>query len=678
MALIREVMQLRPKLLMKVEMNGAPWQDIFMVLCGPYLGKSSINEYTEDEMETARDICKAVSMISSGIPHHVISKFLYSLNTGDPFTRVILYLAQYRHSGRVHPYLLWAMENACTSLSTIASIYFHHILLHMQQIWPNWSHNHHKILSNLAEACNVPFDIFNQRPTIPVIDIDSFDVLFDLVARQDGMISGSSDDDERTPLMDRYVVVVRWMKNKNEELGGKIHRSIQRQLLAHIANVGFSSPSASSNMPFLLNSLQGITNCEPLALYGEERDMFIQILTMLHLENLDSPVNDKIEEALLIGLKYSHLNENLTPNRSIGLITVFDAYFESKIAQYGQNYSNASRFIGSLLQGDPSIVYDSPKEVITRIRDPCLALWLRRWSPDDWQFETLSHPDFSRWNDMTEDTLFGIWNLQGYLIRTDTDLVLLRAIIVDGPPSARGMAINHIGSHLNTFSTTEPQELLRVFSSPVLYRILDHSILWNEQKIKHILTDIYRLPWFYEQFGLANGLIWLSRFGLGVHWMRDVILGLLTDHIVFESVALDINGPLECAYICLQTLRGATQPPMNKDDQRHFNLDVSEETELLYLRDALLWVMNCSIKAREGDLLTVSNEIPQFASMAIRNIEEEVVAVPRQVRSFEFARGMSEEEWAQWIVRLKTMIMGVALGGLGPGRTHDACLAMLR
>jgi hypothetical protein len=186
-----------------------------------------------------------------------------------------------------------------------------------------------------------------------------------------------------------------------------------------------------------------------------------------------------------------------------------------------------------------------------------------------------------------------------------------------------------------------------------------------------ILNCISHFSWFYEQFTIANGLEWLSRIGIGDYWTRLIILEIIVDQISFENATPNLNGPLECSYICLQNLRGTIIRSIV--DRRYQiddgDLEATVAQAVSYLQHALTWVLQSAANMRnEGHLsLTEDNhEVPSFAQMAIRRIQDHG-APPGQLRSFEFAREMSNEEWEEWSLRVKVMVMGAKLGGLGCG-----------
>jgi hypothetical protein len=184
-----------------------------------------------------------------------------------------------------------------------------------------------------------------------------------------------------------------------------------------------------------------------------------------------------------------------------------------------------------------------------------------------------------------------------------------------------------------------------------------------------LLREIIPFSWFHEQFAIANGLKWLSCMGLSNYQSRYIILGLLVDQIVFDSASPDLNEALECSYICLQTLREvATDVRTSSVDHWNYEIAGGARMELSHLGDALIWVLQNATKKRNEKGSTAffqaSKPLP-FATMAISKPERPGQAPPGRVRSFEFARGMSDEEWDEWSTRTLTMIMGVRLGGLG-------------
>jgi hypothetical protein len=208
-----------------------------------------------------------------------------------------------------------------------------------------------------------------------------------------------------------------------------------------------------------------------------------------------------------------------------------------------------------------------------------------------------------------------------------------------------------------------------VLSAPVLNRILEYYKKSDDITMGYILPNISHLSWFHEQFTIANGFSCLPNIGLANNENRDTILGLLVDQIVFESTSPDLNGPLECTYMCLQTLHPAELPIDSTIDLNFETTDI----ELPNLRDALIWVLEKAVKVREDvSLPPLEGEpkAPAFATIGIRKTEQNIS--PGRIRSFEFARKLSREEWEQWSSSVKVSIMGVSLRGLGCGPVYGA------
>jgi hypothetical protein len=206
-----------------------------------------------------------------------------------------------------------------------------------------------------------------------------------------------------------------------------------------------------------------------------------------------------------------------------------------------------------------------------------------------------------------------------------------------------------------------------VLSAPVLNRILEYYKKSDDITMRYILKNISYLSWFHEQFTIANGFNCLPNIGLANYENRDTILEFLVDQIVFESTSPDLNGPLKCTYMCLQTLHPAELTIGSTIDQDFETTDI----ELLKLRDALIWVLEKAAKARDDvslPPLAGEPEAPAFATIGIRRTEENIS--PGRIRSFEFARKLSREEWEEWSSSVKVLVMGVSLHGLGCGPVH--------
>ncbi|CAG8741640.1 15457_t:CDS:2, partial [Acaulospora colombiana] len=145
---------------------------------------------------------------------------------------------------------------------------------------------------------------------------------------------------------------------------------------------------------------------------------------------------------------------------------------------------------------------------------------------------------------------------------------------------------------------------------------------------------------------------------------------LLVDQLVFESAAMDISGPLECVHMCLQNPKGIASEPLF---YMAYNLD--DQGEISHLRKALMWVLHNATAMRHAEGPPSPSEkdtvVPEFAVLAVRRAEQSGSASPGRLRSFEFVKNMSDEEWEEWSARIKSMVMGINLRGLEPGPIHD-------
>jgi hypothetical protein len=190
----------------------------------------------------------------------------------------------------------------------------------------------------------------------------------------------------------------------------------------------------------------------------------------------------------------------------------------------------------------------------------------------------------------------------------------------------------------------------------------DHNIIVG------ILRKITHFSWFYEQFTMVNGFKWLSNIGLNNH-NRSIVLDLLVDQIVFESVSPDINVPFEFLYLYLQnSSRTRLELNISLGGFEWLEWCIFRTTEPSKLQDALIWVLGNAAKMRNRGVSLVSegkHEVPSFASIGLRKAKERRPI--GQIRSFKFAKEMSDEGWEDWTNKIKSMAMGLYLNGLGCG-----------
>ncbi|PVG04032.1 hypothetical protein CPB86DRAFT_868801 [Serendipita vermifera] len=602
--------------------------------------------------------------------------FHYTIVDSNALLPAVESISKYRHFYPEGGVLVEAIEFACKSISSVEASYFHFILLEVQQAWPRLiNQSRRSILRNLAHTCALPsgdtWDVFTIPPR-------SLDVIFDLISRHYDNIPNVVRGD--TPV-DRYISSMRLMKEgKDKELGDRINRSIQQQLLVHIATMNLSLSSAKDDFLGLLKQLSKIISCEPLALRDQERDKFIRILTSVYSHEVTHEAKASVGEALLTGLQYSHVKDDQPPNRFVGAIVATDECFSRNIGL--ERYGGIIECITSLLsKHGPYTAGASLRETLIHIKDPAISFWLTQYCPEDWEFEALVHPDFSKWNDDVGVVLHFICTCRMNGIRSGLREAFLRTIVIDGPPSIRQYVVWILEFLSTSIHTLEEKEWLQILSVPALNNILEYYHNRSYGYGGGILIHAARFPWFNDQFRIANGLTWLSCIGLNGRIHANVVLQLLVDQTMFENANTDINGPLECSFVCLQTL-GDISPTDRNDGSSDWNDGNSEGStdqsddpdgqELSHLRGALMWVLHNATTMRNAGTLPPSDgdfKAPEFATIAIQKVKDGL-ASPGQLRSFEFVKDMSNEEWEEWSGRIKSMVMGVHLGGLGTGPTH--------
>jgi hypothetical protein len=446
--LTKELSQLPGELLLRSEIiNQAPWESIFTMLSSPYLGKRSIEDYTEGDTKTVRDICRSFSMISNGVNCPSMSTISRCIQGSDPLLDVVFRLMEYRHLYPEPISLYNAVDALYESMPSIEEHYLHFIFLTIQTSWPSLGHYRVYILSYLIWMCTEPSGSNGDPYPLP---IKSLYILLDLVGRQDEGQLVPTNTKQYSDIIARYISSIRRMKAGAEgDLGDRIHRAIQQQILLHISIIDFSLPSALDDSAVLLELLSQITNSRPLALVDRERDKFIRILTKIYQDIKYRPESygktSVIQEALLNGLQYSYGMEGQPFNRWTNLILALDEYFERGDTLSKDDNLNPILFI---CENYPKPDIYSPeaslRDTFIWIKHPSIALWLAGYCPGDWRLEALIHPDFSKWNESVVESLYMLEQLRGDLLHSDLHIALLRAMITEGPLNSRRRAISFL------------------------------------------------------------------------------------------------------------------------------------------------------------------------------------------------------------------------------------------
>jgi hypothetical protein len=181
-----------------------------------------------------------------------------------------------------------------------------------------------------------------------------------------------------------------------------------------------------------------------------------------------------------------------------------------------------------------------------------------------------------------------------------------------------------------------------------------------------IPSGITQFRWFSNEFNKANGLQLLPRIISRNPTRNQAVMQLVIDQIIFPNASRCIEMALNCSYHCFQVLVDMGPPSTEKLP----NAGMTPRASIADLHDALIWVLNHSTAMRySSDFCIQQIQLPQFATIAIQKVRL-YGTLEGEVRSFVFVREMTQEEWDQWVAKLKTVVMAVKLGGLKATFTH--------
>ncbi|PVF96429.1 hypothetical protein CPB86DRAFT_816424 [Serendipita vermifera] len=300
--------------------------------------------------------------------------------------------------------------------------------------------------------------------------------------------------------------------------------------------------------------------------------------------------------------------------------------------------------------------YFSPHAVtnlsaLEQVRDPCIAWIASSHCPvNGVQFQAFIHPNFGEWNTTIERALIHVFDTP--FVDSDARITFLRALILDGPSNARIAALNLF--RWKNWRSSDSEKWHRLFSSPVLGVVLEQSVKSEDFPIYSLLRQMPQFRWFYDEFAQANGLDWLLLIALNsVHYSdrtseNYVLTGILVDQIVFSTVNRDVQVPLTFSYYYLQSISQSHNP--------------QDDYGLPSLHSALVWAFDNSINVHDSQGRAESSSPFAFGPL---------VMPVEVVRSFNFVNDLSDEEWEDWVTKLKVLMMGVSLGGLEPGPLQD-------
>ncbi|PVF97747.1 hypothetical protein CPB86DRAFT_826271 [Serendipita vermifera] len=640
--LIKRLTEVPASLLIDEEkIKDAPWITIFEMLCSLYIER---DEWSGDELERAMWICKGMGVI----PHlnsPTCQRFLQDLReSNDRSISGMAYFASCKQD--IASYSNWrewirlAFERTNKSISQIGHNYLLFMLLNAKNEWlhmETWQRT--PLVKSITLAWAIPSTAIREGSSTISLPTHSIELILDLV----------------TPRVDVNTIDARYVAPllPSDEYGWNealcaVLRVMAQHLILHISHK-FDS---SSDFAHELELFSSFMNAKRLDLV-EEKDNFIWTI-LNKVRDDSSPHMDKIRDVLSEGLHSRPFGLAQTD-----LFLALDDFVTGRSPHF-HLYSKTIRFIRYLR---PFFDYDRDGVRLAQIRDPCIA-WIASWRcPGDVQFQALIHPNFSEWNPTIEQAFIDVFNSHSLSIRatvnSDARISFLRALILDGPPNARIKALHRFSEY--EWRPSDDEKWHRLFASPVLSGVLEHSVKSDQFSIHSLLTRMAKFRWFSDEFSQVNGLDWLPLIAFNaIHTenraLRDnVLTEILVDQILSPTANQDVHAPLSSTYHYLQSI-GQSHNPRDQDG-------------LANLRAALMWIFTNSTKVHD------SQDRAEESSPLVLNppvLEREDWPQVGDVRSFDFVKDISGEEWEEWVTRLKVMVMGASLGGLKPGPFHDS------
>ncbi|PVF97761.1 hypothetical protein CPB86DRAFT_759745 [Serendipita vermifera] len=634
--LIKGLTEAPPSLLIDEEkIKDAPWKAIFEMLCSPYIDRDASSG---DELERAMWICKGMGIIPY-LNSYTCQQFLQILRySRDRSISGMAYFTSRKQVNRLAPYLDrmgWidlAFEHTNESISQIGYNYLHFMLLNMKKEWPHmttWQRT--ELVKSMTRAWAIPSTAIRDGSSSISLPTHSIESILDFIIPRVDVNTIDA----------RYVAALRpsgdnWHRQWNEAFC-----PILRVMIQHLILQISHKYDSSSDCTHELELFSQFMEAKQLDL-AEEKDNFIWII-LNKVRNDSSPDMDRIRQVL-----YEGLCSRLFGLASTDLFLALDAFVTRQSPDL-RLYSKAILFIENLSY----YVRDSAR--LAQVRDPCIA-WIASWRcPDDVQFPALIRPNFSEWNATIEQAFIHAFNPDSPQIIVDSAarISFLRALILDGPSNAGIKALHRLSEYERWSSDNEKWH--RLVASPVLIVILEHSVKSDQFSIHSLLSRMAKFRWFYDEFSQANGLDWLPLIALNAIHTEDrtpwdnALTEILVDQILSSTANQDLHVPLSSSYHYLQSIGQSHNP--------------RDHHGLANLRTALLWVLNNSTRVHDSQDRT--EESPLVFDPPV--LEREDWSQVGDIRSFDFVKDLSGEEWAEWVTKLKVLIMGASLGGLKPG-----------
>ncbi|PVF96426.1 hypothetical protein CPB86DRAFT_874976 [Serendipita vermifera] len=652
-ALIKGLTEVPAPLLMNEEkIEDVPWKAIFEMLCSPYIEK---DEYKIDELDNAMWIGKGMGIIPYFESRTFERFFEYLRNSNDRSITGIAYFASYKQKhnmGLLHwevngaTQICRAFEHTSESISQIGYNYLHFMLLNTKKEWPGMGRWEHICLVNsMVDAWTIPSAVIRDGSSPISLPTRSIQLIIDFV------IPGAEVD----AIDIRYLAAIQpsgieWQDDDWNDALCRVLRMVTQHLTLQVSH----KYDSLSNFTKELKIFSSLMDSKRLDLV-EEKDNFIR--SMLNkTTGKTNDEQDRIGNILCEGL-YSRPFEVVW----VDLILAMDEFVTRLDPHSFHFYSNAIWLINTLVKFHFDLDASANLNALAQVRDPCLAWIAVCHCPDDFQFQAFTHPNFSEWNTIIEQEVIRVFDSYLHLlpiVSSDARIRFLRALILDGPSNARIKALNLF--RWGYWPTSYDERWHRLFACPVLGVILEQSVKSEEFPIRSILTQMAKFQWFYDELSQANGLDWLPLIafnaihGEDIRFLDNALAEILVNHILSSAANQEVIAPLSCSYHYLQSM-----------GQCH---NSSDHHRLANLRVTFVWVLNNSIKVHDSQD-TAESSAPLLFDPPI--LEREDWPTVGDVRSFDFVNDMSDEEWDDWVTRLKVMIMGVSLGGLKPGPLQD-------
>ncbi|PVF91767.1 hypothetical protein CPB86DRAFT_878328 [Serendipita vermifera] len=545
--LIKEIMGLKPHLLMQAEkVEHAPWESMFNLLCQPYFGKRSTDDYEEQQLKDAKFLCRALSMIPTGIKTLPYCIFYQSLQSDrDRVAASFAYLASYRQTeARPLKHLLTGFQSACELMQEIPPNYFHFYLLNIKQaqleqnlILPAQN------LNAILKSCFLPSEaILNNEPFRGLLlAIEPLEILVDILIRDNENTSGEFS-------ISRVIKIP-----ERRDLMGKVFLSVEQQIFANIVRIDRKTIDWERRLDRSLDLLSRI------ACYYPNSPTTTHLLDCLSSMIKLSTVHERAKIALASRFSCLQPSNDESSTTIVDTILVFDLFLtrnpnlpkDCLIATLDSLY----RILDNL---DPPLSQrraDCPNRLIT-IKHSSIAFVASCHLPQYWLFPTLTNLLILELGTNRAEEIACIWNLYRPNQVLDGALIhFLRRKMEECNPRFSGTIVGF----LTSLSFYIKRINLQQFCLPEALN----------KTLQYYLQEIDRQPFpkfpLFSRFSYLDGFSFFFSMASGANWLAYVmresdpndvveIFRFLAEQLVFSRSEDDIIFWLQCSRVCLQIL----------------------------------------------------------------------------------------------------------------------------